>query len=326
MLPYGENGKDPLDRKRLEQLERRYRHISRRLSRPDLQREIEVEESDDPFADLMKNPNSKRFLGFYSEDGLRLGLEQYGFLDAIRARGLGEIVVRFDLQDPYQHRLLIYCDGEAIPANRLCELRVRVVHRPEAYLFERELGDDPQDFLYIEGLFLQNPRKEFLPDRPRLPGQQHPGLGVSYEVFVLLKIMAERLRFAGVLNVPAYYHNAYLYNIRSRFLEPEVEGRFRALRRDLGERPLAEATWAVHTDCVIDVDTGEPFQWEGHEQLFAVRHAMVRYFGSTRYKRTRRDVAAGLNYRVDEQRLARELERLTTPGAAGPMHDPRPAK
>ena len=315
-----------MDRKRLEQLERRYRHIARRLNRPELQQEIQTEGAEDPFADLMSSPASKRFLGFYSEEGLRLGLEQYGFLDAIRQRGLGDLVVAFDLKDPYRHRLLVYGDGEAVAANRLCELRVRVVHRPEEYLFERELGEDPQDFLYIDGLFLQNPRKPFLSDRPRLPGQQHPGLGVSYEVFVLLKIMAERLRFTGVLNVPAYYHNAYLYNIRSRFLDPVVEGRFRALRRDLGERPLAEATWAVHTDSVLDADTGEPFRWEGHEQLFAVRRATVRYFGSSGYKQTRRDVANGLHFRVDEVRLAGELKRLTTPGAAGPMHDPRPAK
>jgi hypothetical protein len=155
---------------------------------------------------------------------------------------------------------------------------------------------------------LQNPRKQFDPARPALPGQLYPGLGVAWEVFTLLQIMARRLRFAGVLNVPAYYHNAYLYNVRSRFLDPAVEGTFRALRRDLGsERPLAEAAWAVHAGCVRDAETGDRFEWVGHEQCYALRRGIVRYFGSDEYRRSRRTKASFTSFIVDEALLAARL-------------------
>ena len=60
----------------------------------------------------------------------------------------------------------------------------------------------------------------------------------------LLRLMALRLGCDGLLNHPAHFHNAQLYGRFFNFVDPEVEGRFRALERDLAHLSLADATVA----------------------------------------------------------------------------------
>jgi len=295
-----------VDRKRLKRLDRRYRRIARRLKRADLQRENSTQfDPEGVFANLIDKWSSRYFLGYYSEEGMTAALRRYGFFEELAKRDLYDPVVRFDLSDPYLHRLTIHCDGGADPGTLLVELRARIVHRPSAYDFHDELGDEELDFLFVEWLLLQNPKQAFSPRRLPLPGQAHPGLGIGYEVLELLTIMAERLRMGGIVNVPLHYHNAALYSVRNTFVDPQVEGVFRALRRDLGERPLAEASWAVYHGCVSH--GGEPLEWEGHEQLCALRRRVRRYLRRRRFREVRDREMHRRRFAVDEERLTRLL-------------------
>jgi len=295
-----------VDRKRLRRLDRRYRRIARRLKRADLQREsTTLFDPDGVFANLIDQWSSRYFLGYYSEEGMTAALQRYGFLQELAKRDLHDAVVRFDLSDPYLHRLTIHCDGGAGPDTLLVELKARIVHRPNAYRFDDELEGEDLDFLFVEWLLLQNPKRAFSPRRLPLPGQAHPGLGIGYEVLELLTIMAERLRLGGIVNVPMHYHNAALYSVRNTYLAPKVEGVFRALRRDLGDRPLADASWAVYHGCVSE--NGQPLEWEGHEQLCALRRRVRRYLRRSHFREARDREMARRRFAVDEQRLARLL-------------------
>ena len=292
-----------LDRKRLKRLDRRYRRIARRLKRADLQRESTTEfDPDGVFANLIDKWSSRYFLGYYSEEGMTAGLQRYGFFEELAKRGLFDPVVRFDLRDPYLHRLTIHCDGGADPDTLLVDLKARVVHRPGSHGFDEELGDEDPDFLFVEWLLLQHPKRPFSARRLPLPGQSHPGLGIGYEVLELITIMAERLRLGGIVNVPMHYHNAVLYSPRNTFVDPKVEGVFRALRRDLGERPLPEASWAVYHGCVSE--GGRPLEWEGHEQLCALRRRVRRYLCTNPFREARDSEMASRRFTVDEERLA----------------------
>ncbi len=294
----------------MRRVERRYRHIARRLRRIDLQKDSStLFDPDDIFASVIDEWSSRYFLGFYSEEGMFGALKRYGLFEELAKRGLHDPVLAFDLSDPYLHRLSIHCDGRATPDTRLMELRARVVHRPHTYAFERELGDEGVDFLFVEWLLLQHPRRAFSAERPPLPGQDHPGLGVAYEVFELLTIMAERLRLAGILNAPMNYHNALLYETASSFLDPLEDGLFRALRRDLAGRRLSEASWAVYDGCVFAEGDDQPFGWEGHEQLCALRPRVRGYLRSSGYRRQRRLAEEAVRFVVDEERLVGVLER-----------------
>ncbi len=124
--------------------------------------------------------------------------------------------------------------------------------------------------LRVEWLLLQNPRGEFTAERPPLPGQAHPGLGMLQEVVTLFVLACDRLQLDGLLFVPSHYHVAVHGRKTMRFLDPADEGRYRALEAALQGLSLAAAAEAVAAGRVIDAATGQPFAWRPAPMVFAV--------------------------------------------------------
>ncbi len=191
----------------------------------------------------------RRFLGYYSSQGLELALERASLLDRVRGLGFEQPNLEMDLDNPTGDTVRLY--GDAARRELLIEARVRI-----------DRGTLPGfSLLRIEWLLLQNPRAEFTADRPRLPGQSHPGLGISQDVVALLILACDRLQLDGLVFVPAHYHSASQGRKWLRFLAPRDEGVFRALREALHGLPLSEATRVVDEKRVVDARTGEPFVW-----------------------------------------------------------------
>jgi hypothetical protein len=140
--------------------------------------------------------------------------------------------------------------------------------------------------LRIEWLLLQNPRAEFTTDRPRLPGQSHPGLGMSQDIVALLILACDRLQLDGLVFVPAHYHSASQSRKWLRFLDPADEGLFRALHGLLHGLPLSEATRAVDEKRVVDARTGEPFVWRPMPMGLPVTDRFRTLVEGEDYKRT----------------------------------------
>lgn len=118
------------------------------------------------------------------------------------------------------------------------------------------------ELLSVEWLLLQNPRSCFGSLRQRLPGQNHPGLGMLKDTVALLAASCERLHLDGVIFVPSTYHVAVQWHGHLRFLDRDAQARFHALKELLQDLPLAEATKAVAEGRVVDETTGEVFPWQ----------------------------------------------------------------
>jgi acetoin utilization deacetylase AcuC-like enzyme len=190
-----------------------------------------------------------RLLGFYSRQGLEFALERAGLLDRLRSLGFEHPDLDLDLDNPAGDMARLWSGPDR--RELLAELRVRIDRRTL----------EGMAMLRVEWLRLQNPRSSFAPSRPRLPGQEHPGLGMLRDTIALLILACERLQLDGILFVPAHYHTAVQSRRSLRFLEPEVEGRFRALERALRHLPLAAAAHAVEAGQVVEAATGQPFVW-----------------------------------------------------------------
>jgi hypothetical protein len=119
--------------------------------------------------------------------------------------------------------------------------------------------------LYVHWLALRNPHARFSPERPQLPGQEVPGLGLAREVAEMLVRMAARLGLQGLAFRPAAYHLAFRGRETMRFVDPARQGRFEALIGLFEGMPLIEATRAVDEGRVL-LD-GAPYQWEADEMV-----------------------------------------------------------
>jgi acetoin utilization deacetylase AcuC-like enzyme len=188
-------------------------------------------------------------LGFYSAEGLEHALERYGILGELRRLGYGPF--RVELHDEgvgQSARLLDMPSGQALIET----------------VFERREVAGAQ-MLYVHWLALRNPRARFSDERPRLPGQDVPGLGLAREMAELLSRMAARLGLEGVAFRPSPYHLAFRGREVMRFVDPARQGRFEALVDLLKDVPLAEATRAV-AEGRIRLN-GAPYRWETDEMV-----------------------------------------------------------
>ena len=199
-------------------------------------------------------PRNRRLLDYYTAEGLELALSRYGVLPQLRRLGYGDFRVALDRSD-IGERMQLFARAREEPGGPELLLVESVMERRQI-----QVNGENHTFLYVHWLNLRHPRAAFTAERPALPGQEEPGLGMAREAGHLLARMAERLGLAGVALRPAWYHVAYASRYDFRFVDPARQGRFEALVRDLGDLPLLAATRAVAEERVLM--NGEIYQWE----------------------------------------------------------------
>jgi acetoin utilization deacetylase AcuC-like enzyme len=265
----------------------RYRTLARELAEHELTGEPRQDNpqddwglSEDDLAGALGGPRRpRRFLGFYSRQGLELTLERVGLLDRVRGLGFEHPHLELELDNPAGDTVRLY--GSPGRRELLIETRARIDRAALPGLA----------LLRIEWLLLQNPRGHFTAERPPLPGQSHPGLGMLHDLIALFVLACDRLQLDGILFVPSHYHVATQGRKTMRFLDPEDEGLFRAIERALQGLPLAAAAAALSSGRVTGAD-GEPLAWRPAAMVFPVSERMRERLEAGEYER-RAAVAAG---------------------------------
>ena len=243
-LALGIHSRAPIPRK-YDPLVARFSAIARSLAPSELGHTPEME-MDDVAADLgLSTGERKLWMNFYSAEGIEHALHRYGVLGEIRRLGYG----------PF--RVEIHDEGVGQSA--------RLVNAPTGEVLIEAVLEKREEMLYVHWLALRHPRARFSADRPQLPGQDVPGLGLAQEISELLIRMAVRLGLHGLVLRPAAYHLAYAGRERLHFVDPARQGRFEALVDALRELPLTEATRAVTEGRVLL--NGAPYAWEADEMV-----------------------------------------------------------
>lgn len=145
----------------------------------------------------------------------------------------------------------------------------------------------------------QHPLGTFSPERPPLPGQEYPGLGIFRPSLELLLTWVKKMDLDAIVNIPEYFHNGVLYSSHFHFITPQLEGRLQALERDLLPRGLVNASWALSQDRVLDQD-GQVFRWTPAEQVFAIHGKVADYFRTPAYRQQTKESRDALQYRYAE--------------------------
>jgi hypothetical protein len=238
---------------------------------------------------------SSLFLGRLDEAALRRELDEAGILGGLAARGYERVQLRTSVESG-EHRLRILPAGGT---KTLVDLRLSEASTLFKEPRRGRLGLEVLSFLSMGWLALQDPDRPFTPDRPRLPAQDHPGLGLARAVYRRLLVWAEDWGKDGLLNFPEYFHNALIYAPAFRFLSPVREGRFRALRRDLAKLSMAEAAWAVEEGRVREEPGGAVLRWEPAEMVAPLSHDVRQYLESADYARVVEETAERALFRSE---------------------------
>lgn len=129
---------------------------------------------------------------------------------------------------------------------------------------------------------MQNPDAEFMPDRPLLPGQKYPGLGLSRQILELVSLIGQRIGKDGIAIHPQYYHTAHLYHKRFMCYNLIQEGQLIALMRDTEDQNECDVSWAIQLDCLRGQQLNDPFSWEIDYQVNPFTKDLRHHFTSDR--------------------------------------------
>ena len=260
----------------------RYRNMAREFSEHELTGDVPTPKDDwglseEDLSSLGGPHRPQRMLGFYSRQGLEFALERAGLLDRVRSLGFERPLLELDVDNPAGDTVRLF--GDPDKRELLIEVRVRIDRRslPHTAL------------LSIEWLLLQNPRARFTPNRPQLPGQAHPGLGMLHDIIALLVLVCDRLQLDGLIFVPSQYHVASHGRKTMRFLKPEDEGLYRAFEKTFEGVPLANAAEAVLANRIVDARTGEPVVWQPAPMIFPVSERLREMVQGEGYERKARE-------------------------------------
>ena len=228
---------------------------------------------------------SSRFLGYFARHGLELLLERSGVLAQLRARGFRTLRVELDGRDGEGQTLRILSEDEGDQV--LVELRAQRSRSAVAGM----------EVIAVEWLLLQNPREAFSERRPRLPGQQHPGLGLLRDFMGWLVVVCETHGLDGVFFVAAHYHIAMQSRRLVRPVRPGDEARLRALAAALEGIPLPDATVAVEAGRVLDA-LGRQVVWEPVTTVLPVSERLRALVSSPGYEEAAARESARLAFRL----------------------------
>jgi len=254
--------------------------------------------------------SKKLFLGQYNENDLMDIIGSIGLSAHLQAMGFDDIIIDIDKDENYIYYLKLYWK-EKEPDRQLLDLRVSDnTFVPDKRFFYGEEVPLPYDMITIEWLSAKNPLKNFDDEKPQLPGQTNPGLGVLKYCFSLLYIVAKNIYKDGFLDIPDHMHGAIMYSKKFKFFDPVHEAILRAVMRDLKDYSLADISWGVITETIIEKYKNMPAVYDPGEQIHYVSNRMRKYFKSRKYIETFNKYYKRKKYYLDYNEMVRKRELI----------------
>lgn len=234
------------------------------------------------FSELAERKGSSLFLGKYTLSEVFAVLGKKNFFKEARRRSLWPL--QFDLDSsayPLQRFQIFY--REKNPQNVIVDLKIREgTFSPKIdYVPDFPLPD--LRCLVFEWLTLQDPREGFSDKRGALPGQLHPGLGMSKKIMDIFVYLGRLTKMDALLAFPAYYHNAVLFSRYFHFLNPVKEAEVQSIRHTFGHVPIKHLAWAAHLNC-LRTPLGQAYEWKAEEQAYPLTRPIREYFDSKSYR------------------------------------------
>ncbi len=265
-----------------------------------------IEDDELGLYDKSKRISSNYFLHYYSPDDVKKLLEECGIISALRTRHHFErLYIKLDINEYDQHSLIV-CD-ETTNEIPIVLLRLREVYFDAAKDFVTGLKLVNIPMLMIDWITLQNPRKQFTSELRKMPGQSYPGLGLLRQFYKLLLRIAKDLSVKALLAVPEYFHLASIYSPIMKFYDPELQGKFESILRDLHfkenekgkKRSIVECSVLIEKNKLFNYINNEIEVWHPSEMIAPLdKSETYKYFNSPIYKELKNSYKEANRYRV----------------------------
>lgn len=251
----------------------------------------------------------KLFLGFFSRSNIHDMIKQVNLISHLECIGFNDITVAIDIDDNDIHNLKLY-HKKIDPDNMLLDLRVsesKFLPEPRFYEDGKHVA---YDMIVIEWLSAQDPIHEFSGDKPQLPGQKRPGLGILSYCFEIMRIMAREVNKDGFMDVPDHIHWAIMYAKNFKFFDPAHEGVLHALMRDLKDYSLSDISWGILTLSIIEAYNNQPQTYDPSEQIFYLSDRLRSYFHSGEYKKIFNKYYKRKHFRFEYEEMLQKKKKI----------------
>lgn len=254
--------------------------------------------------------SKKLFLGRFSENDMKNMIQSIGLLKHLESMGFSVIQIDIDRDENYINYFKLYWKDKT-PENKLLDFRVSEnTFIPHERFFEEGFEIETYNLILIEWLSAQNPLAVFDKNRPQLPGQSNPGLGILKYCFQLLYNVSSQVFKDGFLDIPNHMHCAIMYAQKFKFFDPVQEAILRAVMRDLKNYSLADISWGVITETIIDLHKNKPAVYDPVEQVHYVSNRMRNYFESKKYVTTFNKYYHKKRYCFNYEEMVRKREEI----------------
>jgi hypothetical protein len=246
------------------------------------------------------------FLNRFRQNTVNQLLESSGMMSALAQKGFPAIIADFSKDGTGMHRLLLYADS-AKKTNILAEIRLS--EQPPVQLSSVTpvpAGKKQVHLLQLEWICLENPTARLIKDRPLLPGQRRPGLGILSQALAFLTMLVDETGCDGLAITADHFHAAAMYSSHACFSDPHEEGILRAVLRDLAAYSLNDISWGFTTEAIKNKKTGETATFRPALQLLPVSKTIRRFFESRRYRVPRDRNYRSSGFSMDYEQMKRK--------------------
>lgn len=241
-----------------------------------------------------------RVMQRYDAAALRAMFAESGTLARLERKGFTDLEVEIDDGGrALPHTLLT---GRKAGARHvlLDAILGEAVADPEVFARTGYAMPRPIELLVVHWLREEDPTAAFAADRPALPLQHHPGLGILRSAFRVVVRIARELGKDGVASCPKFFHDAVIFQ-HSRlflFLAGEEQGRFEALVRDLRSLSLGEASLAI-LEGVVRAADGSIVQWNPGFLVYPLSPDVTGFLHAPAYTEEVARALAGHRFSID---------------------------
>ena len=254
---------------------------------------------------------SKRlYLKRFNEEEMYSMMDRIGLIKHLKKMGFKDLLIDIEVDDVGINYMKLFWE-EKIHSKQLIDLRLReTTFLPDSKYFPPNTMILPYNMINIEWLSAKNPLKVFDDNKPQLPGQANPGLGVLSFCFKVLYLMAKLVLKDGFLDIPNHMHGAIMYSRKFKFFDPVHEGIIRAVVRDLKGYSLNDISWGMITETIIDLEKNKPAVYAPSVQIHYISRKMKKYFNSKKYKEIRKFYYKKKKYHFDYAEMIKRRDAI----------------